>query len=71
MKFVWAGLDALLLEVARKLSEKFPSTVQGSLNVIYFPQIGFLVTVPIDPVTGEAVYLGGFDSPWEQMFTTE
>ncbi|KAF2032567.1 hypothetical protein EK21DRAFT_60557 [Setomelanomma holmii] len=65
------GLDSLLNQVAAKLSEKLPSDLQASLNVIYFPQIGFLVTVPIDPKTGDAVYSGNFDSPWEQMFTTE
>jgi DNA mismatch repair protein MSH5 len=65
------GLDDLLNEVAAKLSEKMPSGLRASLNVIYFPQIGFLVTIPIDPATGDTVYAGGFDTAWEQMFTTE
>jgi hypothetical protein len=65
------GLDHLLNEVAAKLSEKMPSDLRASLNVIYFPQIGFLVTVPVDPDTGNAVYAGSFDNAWEQMFTTE
>ncbi|KAH3979586.1 hypothetical protein HBH70_150560 [Parastagonospora nodorum] len=65
------GLDDLLNEVAAKLSEKMPSGLRASLNVIYFPQIGFLVTVPIDPETGDAVYAGSLDNLWEQMFTTE
>jgi DNA mismatch repair protein MSH5 len=65
------GLDDLLNEVAAKLSEKMPSDLQASLNVIYFPQIGFLVTVPMDPDNGDAGYAGSFDSTWEQMFTTE
>ncbi|KAH8727567.1 muts domain V-domain-containing protein [Phaeosphaeriaceae sp. PMI808] len=65
------GLDHLLNEVAVKLSEKMPSNLRACLNVIYFPQIGFLVTVPISPENGDAVYAGGFENPWEQMFTTE
>jgi DNA mismatch repair protein MSH5 len=65
------GLDQLLNEVAAKLSEKMPSDLRASLNVIYFPQIGFLVTVPVDPETGDAVYGGSYDNAWEQMFTTE
>jgi DNA mismatch repair protein MSH5 len=65
------GLDHLLDEVATKLSEKMPPDLRGSLNVIYFPQIGFLVTVPIDPDTKDAVYAGSFDNVWEQMFITE
>lgn len=71
MKRTFAGLDDLLSQVARKLSENIPSDIQQSLNVLYFPQIGFLTTVPLDPVTGEAVYYGGFESPWERMFSTE
>ena len=43
----------------------------ATLNVIYFPQIGFLCTTPIDPDTGDAVYDGGLDHLWERMFATE
>ncbi|KAJ4353311.1 uncharacterized protein N0V89_005038 [Didymosphaeria variabile] len=71
MKRTFAGLDDLLGTVARSLSEKLPATFQGSLNVLYFPQIGFLITVPLDRTTGEAVYDGSFDNPWERMFSTE
>lgn len=71
LKRTLEGLDDLLNEVAAKLSEKMPSDLRASLNVIYFPQIGFLVTVPIDPETGDAVYAGGFDNAWKQVFTTE
>ncbi|KAF1841047.1 uncharacterized protein K460DRAFT_420875 [Cucurbitaria berberidis CBS 394.84] len=65
------GLEAFLNEVARKLSERMPSDLRATLNVIYFPQIGFLVTVPVDPETGAAVHDGSFDNPWERMFSTE
>lgn len=65
------GLDHLLNQVAAKLAENMPSDLRASLNVIYFPQIGFLVTVPVDPDTGNAVYAGSFDNAWDQMFTTE
>ncbi|KAF1911832.1 muts domain V-domain-containing protein [Ampelomyces quisqualis] len=71
LKRTLSGLDDLLNQVAAKLSEKIPSDLRASLNVIYFPQIGFLLTVPIDPATGDAAYAGNFDNIWEQMFTTE
>jgi DNA mismatch repair protein MSH5 len=71
MKRTFAGLDDLLGTVARSLSEKLPADFQGALNVLYFPQIGFLITVPLDPATGEAVYDGSYDNPWERMFSTE
>ncbi|KAF1968338.1 mismatch repair protein 5 [Bimuria novae-zelandiae CBS 107.79] len=71
MKQTFTGLDDLLGTVARSVSQNISATYQGSLNVLYFPQIGFLITVPLDPTTGEAVYEGSFDNPWERMFSTE
>lgn len=71
MKRTLNGLESFLNSVAGKLSEKMPSGLRTTLNVIYFPQIGFLATVPIDPVTEAAVYSGNFDNPWERMFSTE
>ncbi|EUC27440.1 hypothetical protein COCCADRAFT_9965 [Bipolaris zeicola 26-R-13] len=71
MKLTLDSLDYLLNQVARKLSEKMPSDLRATLNVIYFPQIGFLCTTPIDPDTGGAVYDGSLDHPWERMFATE
>ncbi|CAN9167596.1 unnamed protein product [Alternaria alternata] len=71
MKHTLDSLDDFLNRVARKLSEKMPSDIRATLNVIYFPQVGFLCTTPIDQVTGKAVYDGTFDSPWERMFSTE
>lgn len=71
MKRTFSGLDNLLSQVARKLSERIPSDLQEALNVIYFPQIGFLTTVPTNPATGGAVYDGSFETPWERMFSTE
>ncbi|RMZ69201.1 dna mismatch repair msh5 [Pyrenophora seminiperda CCB06] len=71
MKLTLDSLDDFLNRVAKKLSEKMPSDIRGTLNVIYFPQIGFLCTTPMDPETGTALYDGSFDNPWERMFTTE
>ncbi len=71
MKRTLDGLEDILNKVASKLSEEMPSEVRASLNVIYFPQIGFLVVVPIDPATGAAIYNGSFGSTWELMFSAE
>ncbi|KAF2804902.1 uncharacterized protein BDZ99DRAFT_425101 [Mytilinidion resinicola] len=71
MKRTFDGLDALLSQVARKLSESIPAELHETLNVIYFPQIGFLATVPRNHATGGGVYQGGIENPWEQMFSTE
>lgn len=71
MKRTLNGLEDILNQVAGKLSEGMPPNLRTSLNVIYFPQIGFLVIVPMDAATGAAVYDGSFDSPWEMMFSAE
>ncbi len=71
MKRTLDGLEPFLNTVATKLCETMPTDLRPVLNVIYFPQIGFLVTVPMDPVTGAAVYDGSLDNPWERMFSTE
>lgn len=71
MKRTFAGLDDLLGTVARNLSEKLPAKLQTVLNILYFPQIGFLITVPRDLATNEAVYEGNLDNPWEHMFSTK
>ncbi|RAR08460.1 DNA mismatch repair protein MutS [Stemphylium lycopersici] len=71
MKLTLDSLDDFLNRVARKLSENMPSDLRASLNVIYFPQIGFLCTTPVDPDTGNVIYDGNFDHPWERMFATE
>ncbi|UPX10844.1 uncharacterized protein EKO05_0001482 [Ascochyta rabiei] len=69
MKRTLDGLEDILNQVAGKLSERMPPDLRTSLNVIYFPQIGFLAVVPMDPATGAAMYEGGFDNPWEIMFS--
>lgn len=71
MKRTLAGLEDILNKVASKLSQAMPLDLRASLNVIYFPQIGFLVIVPMDPCTGKAIYQGGMDSLWEMMFSAE
>lgn len=71
MKRTFDGLEDILNQVANKLSEGMPPDLKAAINVIYFPQIGFLVLVPIDPATGVAVYSGNGESPWEMMFSAE
>lgn len=71
MKRTLDGLEDILNKVANRLSEDMPAELRATLNVIYFPQIGFLVLVPMDPDTGAAVYNGNFESQWEMMFSAE
>ena len=61
----------LLLRVAEQLAEDVPARLPNDLNVIYFPQIGFLITMPMDAETGGALWEGPEDDPWERMFSTD
>ncbi|CAG8587142.1 7126_t:CDS:10, partial [Dentiscutata heterogama] len=49
MKRTYDGLDDFLFEVAREISSSIPTEFASTLNVIYFPQLGYLVTVPLKP----------------------
>ncbi|KAG1772449.1 DNA mismatch repair protein MutS [Suillus occidentalis] len=46
-KHVYAGLDAVLSKVAEQTCQKIPVDYAASLNVVYFPQLGFLICVPM------------------------
>lgn len=71
MKRTFDGLDALLSQVSRKLAERIPAELHETLNVIYFPQIGFLTTIPRNAATNTGLYNGSIENPWEEMFSTE
>ncbi|CAG8440083.1 18808_t:CDS:10 [Acaulospora morrowiae] len=49
MKRTYDGLDDFLSEVAREISAIIPTEFASTLNVIYFPQLGYLITVPLKP----------------------
>ncbi|KAH9983340.1 DNA mismatch repair protein MutS [Russula compacta] len=46
-KHVYNGVDAVLSKVAEGISPTVPQDYATSLNVVYFPQLGFLVCVPM------------------------
>lgn len=68
MKHVWAGIDSMLAEVARHIGAQVPSFLDVEINVVLFPQIGFLIAVPLDPETCIGRWEGQTESPWERMF---
>jgi DNA mismatch repair protein MSH5 len=69
MKDRFNGLDSLLKQVALDIASTIPAELGIDVNVIYFPQLGFNISIPFDS-RGNAAYDGG-DEAWEQMFTTE
>ncbi|KAL2389735.1 hypothetical protein RJ035_001931 [Blastomyces gilchristii] len=69
LKETYNGLDSLLNQVAINIAGTIPSRLSNDVNVIYFPQLGFNIAMPLDE-RGRAVYDGG-EQPWDQVFTTE
>ncbi|KAI9006039.1 muts domain V-domain-containing protein [Gaertneriomyces semiglobifer] len=47
LKRTYHGLDSLLSEVAAEISTTIPSEFANQINVIYFPQLGYLITIPL------------------------
>ncbi|KAF8158870.1 muts domain V-domain-containing protein [Mycena galopus ATCC 62051] len=46
-KHVYHGIDAVLSKVAEQICQTVPPDYASSLNVVYFPQLGFLICVPM------------------------
>ncbi|KII86749.1 hypothetical protein PLICRDRAFT_164045 [Plicaturopsis crispa FD-325 SS-3] len=46
-KHVYHGIDAVLSKVADKMAKSVPADHASSLNVVYFPQLGFLICLPM------------------------
>ena len=73
MKRTYDGMDSLLTEVATQLSSDLPEWASQYVeNCIFFPQLGFLTVVPLDPETGKGKYEGeGMDDDvWIKQFVS-
>ncbi|TQS38393.1 hypothetical protein Golomagni_01101 [Golovinomyces magnicellulatus] len=71
IKRTYDGMDNLLTQVANQISTDMPEWASQYIeNCIFFPQLGFLTVVTLDPVTGNGRYEGeGIqDDVWEKMF---
>ncbi|KAG0204371.1 MutS protein msh5 [Mortierella sp. GBA30] len=69
MRKIYHGLDSFLSEIAKEISQNIPSNFASIINVIYFPQLGYLITVPRNPSwkTEEDFFLEGL----HYQFSTE
>lgn len=65
------GIEDLLSQVAGHVAEHVPAGLDSKVNVIFFPQIGFLISIRLEEDTGRGVYEGTDADPWEKMFATE
>ncbi|CAG8029250.1 unnamed protein product [Penicillium olsonii] len=63
------GLNSLLKHVALDIAATIPNDLNVDVNVIYFPQLGFNIAIPLND-HGIAAYAGS-NNEWEMMFLTE
>lgn len=73
MKQTYDGLDDLLNKTSKDIAATVPVQHGLDLNVVFFPQIGYLISVPLDPNTNRGNYERGDSSEgrWDRMFSTE
>lgn len=69
MKDTYDGLDSLLKKVAIDIAASIPDAFDIDINVIYFPQLGFNIAIPLNE-HGHASF-AGVHNEWEMMFRTE
>ncbi|CDR44185.1 RHTO0S09e00958g1_1 [Rhodotorula toruloides] len=63
------GLGSLLSKVAVEISQEVPPGLAGELSVVYFPQLGYLITIAYEPEVTDAGKYGQFG--WDFQFVTE
>ena len=70
-KRTYDGIEDLLSQVAVHVAQQVPVELDAQCNVIFFPQIGFLISIRLAEETGDGVYDGPVAEPWEKMFVTD
>lgn len=72
MKRTYDGIEDLLNLLSQEIAATIPAVYSIDLNVIFFPQIGFLISIPINPDTGRGDWEGGEieDQRWDRIFST-
>ncbi|KAF8827642.1 hypothetical protein HHX47_DHR4000349 [Lentinula edodes] len=69
-KHVYNGIDTVLSKVAERISRIIPSDYASSLNIVYFPQLGFLICVPMQEEWRTEVGVQVIDG-WSFQFSSE
>ncbi|KAJ3876937.1 DNA mismatch repair protein MutS [Lentinula edodes] len=69
-KHVYHGIDTVLSKVAERISRIIPSDYASSLNIVYFPQLGFLICVPMQEEWRTEVGVQVIDG-WSFQFSSE
>ncbi|MCJ1471038.1 MutS protein msh5 [Pseudocyphellaria aurata] len=72
MKQTYDGIEDLLNQTSKNIAATVPAQFSLDLNVIFFPQIGFLISIPLDRNTNRGTYEGGDseENRWDRIFST-
>ena len=72
MKWTYDGIEDLLNLTSQEIAATIPETYSLDLNVIFFPQIGFLISIPLNLDTGKGDWEGDEeeDQRWDRIFST-
>jgi DNA mismatch repair protein MSH5 len=73
LKRNYDGMESLLTKLATRISKEIPQwAAQYIENCIFFPQLGFLTVVPLDPQTSKGRYEGDAseNDVWEMLFAS-
>lgn len=68
LRRTYDGIDDLLSHAAQHIAQRLPAELVNQINVVYFPQIGFLISVTKDEDDAPTTYPGPPNDPWEKMF---
>ncbi|KAI3616291.1 dna mismatch repair protein msh5 [Moniliophthora roreri] len=69
-KHVYHGIDTVLSKVAEQICQTVPVDYATSLNVVYFPQLGFLICVPLQKEMQTDAGIQSMDD-WSFQFSSE
>lgn len=65
------AMEPMLSQMVKHIAATVPQELCSNLNVVFFPQIGFLISLSTEYPTVQESYGGTPEDPWEKMFTSE
>ncbi|KAK9469138.1 muts domain V-domain-containing protein [Lipomyces arxii] len=68
LKSKYDSIEDVLSKVATRMSVDLPDFLAEALNILYYPQLGYLVVISLDPESGEPKYV---DDSWKYQFKSE
>lgn len=74
LKRHYDGMNSFLVEVVQRTIHASPSWAASYIrSCIFLPQLGFLLAIELDPVTGCGKYRGNSEDEdsWEQLFVAD